>query len=237
MLRFFLHEPDLLLQAGADFVLFQVALEIVMMIARMTIGSYAGAAEDVERTRRLLLVVNANLVPLLLRLIRLRLLPVFLLEPADLFGIVLVLAKEQHVVLAHLQILLHDLRVVLLFEEDFAALQDDNLAQLVNYLKVEADLMLALESEDHLVHEVVDANPILIFVLGVLVRFHELLGMCVEVRWSPRGLDALACAHLLDDGRHAVLDFVVYVVALVEGVFARLVHFLLACELLLATRA
>ena len=69
MLRFFLHEPDLLLQAGADFVLFQVALEIVMMIARMTIGSYAGAAEDVERTRRLLLVVNANLVPLLLRLI------------------------------------------------------------------------------------------------------------------------------------------------------------------------
>jgi len=165
------------------------------------------------------------------------LLPVFLLEPADLFGIVLVLAKEQHVVLAHLQILLHDLRVVLLFEEDFAALQDDNLAQLVNYLKVEADLMLALESEDHLVHEVVDANPILIFVLGVLVRFHELLGMCVEVRWSPRGLDALACAHLLDDGRHAVLDFVVYVVALVEGVFARLVHFLLACELLLATRA
>ena len=69
MLRFFLHESDLLLQAASDFVLFQVALEIVMMIAHMTIGSYAGAAEDVERTHRLLLVANANLVPLLLRLI------------------------------------------------------------------------------------------------------------------------------------------------------------------------
>ena len=69
MLRFLLHETDLLSQAASKFVLFQIALEIVLIIAHMTVGSYTGAAEDVERTRRLLLVLDANLVPLLLRLI------------------------------------------------------------------------------------------------------------------------------------------------------------------------